>query len=70
MDRLQTTIELLRFCLHARNIPGLERNYAFADIKFIFLQPVNVEGLVMYVSNREQITTKTYGLCPIRRVTL
>lgn len=36
----------------------------------LFLQPVNVEGIVMYVSNREQITTKNTGLCPIRRITL
>jgi hypothetical protein len=32
-------------------------------------QPANVEGLVMYVSNREQITT-VRGLTPIRRVTM
>jgi hypothetical protein len=34
------------------------------------MQPVNVEGIIMYVSNREQITTKHTGICPIRRVTL
>jgi hypothetical protein len=39
------------------------------DLSSLSHQPADVEGLVMYVSNQEQITT-TRGLTPICRVTM
>lgn len=41
----------------------------YSSLSLFSFQPVNVEGLVMFVSSREQVKTAN-GMCPICRITL
>jgi hypothetical protein len=67
------TFSAVRTCINQILFPLLLNPSRPPLYKYFYvssLQPVNVEGIVMYVRNREQTTTKNTGLSPIRRVTL